>query len=234
MQKTAARLSSILLVALFSAACSADPAARQITVQAQGYVEAVPDTITLQLQSRHVAESIEEASRKADEDVRAITKLAREADVEQEDIDSSSLIAQPEYRWEKQERRFLGMAVERRVILKIRDAEDYGELLGELTELELHSISPPQLSHSKIDELRLKALQNAIDRGTVKAETIAERVDEDLGDILQVIEGGSVPQPRPVYARAEMAMRSADASAPQVNLARERISASVTMTFGLD
>lgn len=227
---------SLLLVfasLLSSAGCMAESASRSIRVQAQGYVEAVPDTLTLTLSVKQTAESLAEASEKVDVMVSRVTDIARKAAVAEDDIDSTRLTAFPEYQWSKQERHYLGETVQRTVVLKIRRLDRYGELLGQLSELKLHSISRPLLSHSNIDELRLQALKRALERGRIKAEVIADEIDEDLGDVISVQEA-PMNQPQPRMMMAEAAHTADSRASPVFNFAKTRIDASVTMEFSID
>ena len=224
----------LCLASLWTAGCSADGESRSISVSAQGYVEAVPDTLTLNLTVRHTAATLAQASGEVDRVVALVTETARKGGVKEDAIDSSRLTAFPEYKWSKQERQYLGETVQRNVTLKITDLDSYGSLLGQLSQFNLHGISQPQVSHSNLEALQLQALQNAVDRGKIKAAAIARQVDGSLGQVISVEESGSVrPEPRMMMAMAE-SVRSADSGgSPVFSFAKTRISASVSMTFTL-
>ncbi|MEP5765905.1 MAG: SIMPL domain-containing protein [Halieaceae bacterium] len=205
---------------------------RFIVVQAEGWVEAVPDTLVLPVTVKQTGSELAKVRARADKLTAQIIKLARDAGIEADDIDSSRLSVRPEYEWRNNNRRYLGETVEREIRLTLRDLDAYSGLVQQLTSLDLHGIRPPQLSHSKIESLQLQALEVALTRGKRKAETIAARIDAQLGPVLQVQERGtghSQPQPRMM---AE-AMTADAGSAPGLSVARQRINAQLEIRYQL-
>jgi len=205
---------------------------RSITVQAAAYVEAVPDTLLLNLSIKHTSASLREARAAVDAIVDDVVNIAISNGVAEHDIDSSRLSSWPEYQWRQDKRHYMGEAVQRDISLKVRNLDGYGGLIGQLSELPLHRIHNPQLSHSTIDELQLQALRAALARGKIKAGVIAAEIDATLGVAVTVQEltGATPPMPRMMMAESSPAGGNEN---PTFTLARQRINARVEMTFSL-
>jgi uncharacterized protein YggE len=203
-----------------------------IAVQAEGYVEAVPDTLVLTVSLRKLGDSLESLQTDVDALTSRIVKLALAQGVAAEDIDSSRLSSAPEYEWRNKQRKLIGIAVQRDVQIKLRELDNYAELVRLLSEQPLHRLSPPQLSHSNIDELQLNALRVALARGKAKAAVIADEIGATLGPVLLVEElyaGSPAPQQRMMMAEAAM-----DSSgSPSFSFAKRRINAQVQIRYAL-
>lgn len=231
------RVLCILLISLWSGlALAADDHNHDngtIQVQAQGHIEAIPDTLTLQLSIKYTADTLAQAGQLADRQSQKVQSIALKYRVEKADIDSSRLSSWAEYEWRKNQRHYLGESVQREVVLKLRDLDIYGALMGELSALPLHRIHQPSLSHSNIEALKLKALRIALANGRVKAGVIADEIDARLGAVQQVRELHAGQTGQRQMMRAEAA--SADmGSTPVFSFARQQIQAQVEMVFVID
>jgi uncharacterized protein YggE len=204
-----------------------------ITIVADGYVEAVPDTLSFSITIKQTKDSLSEARAAADVVVKDAIKQARALGIAKDDIDSSRMQAFPEYEWRQQQRHYLGESVVRTVEFKLHDLEKYSPLAQKLSKLSLQQIGNPQLSHSDITALRLQALRVALAAGKVKAAAIADEIDAELGKVISVSEvSQNRPQPQMRMAMAESA--SADSGGGGgYNYGKRRISASVEMRFAL-
>jgi uncharacterized protein YggE len=223
-------LTLTLLPALLMPA-QAQELARSVTVSAQGYIEAVPDTLELTVSARETQKTMDEARKRVDATIASVLAVAKQQGIAEDDINASRVSAQPEYEWRSQERHYLGETVQRDVVLKLRELDKYGTLVKALSALALHQIQGPRLSHSKQDALQLAALKVALARGTEKARLIAGEVGATLGPVISVTEGSAQrPQPRMMMAEAMSADSGAEGG---YSYAKERISARVEMRFGL-
>jgi uncharacterized protein YggE len=205
---------------------------RSITVQAQGFVEAVPDTLLLRLSVKRTADSLQEARAATDAIVAQVVSTALQNGVKEQDIDSSQLSSWPEYQWRQEERHYMGETVQREISLKVRELDSYGSLLGQLSELPLDRIQRPQLSHGNVESLRLQALRAALALGRIKAQVIAVEIDAGLGPVLRVRELSDATRPAPRMMMAE-AVSADGGNQPVFNLASQRINARVEMVFSV-
>lgn len=218
----------LVLTLSVSIACATDAPPRYIAVNASGWVEALPDMLTLDVSVRATGKDVTELQGQVERTTRQVVSAARELGVEEGDIDSSSISIQPEYDWQNNRRIYRGQAVQRTISVTLRNLERYGELVAAMSRYPLHSVGQPRLGHADLEALQLAALDNALARGRVKAERIARGVGAELGDVVQVEEHGSaVPAPATRVMAAEAAM------SPEIDFGKRRITASVSMRFGL-
>ena len=95
----------------------------------------------------------------------------------------------------------------------------------------MDDLGQPRLSHSQLNDLELKALDNALQRGIEKARHIARGIDATLGEVIRVEElGSSLPPPMPRMLASE----SQVTGAPEIQFGKQRINASVSMRFAID
>lgn len=226
------RLLLLCLILLTPLPLHADTPPPYVSVSAQGWVEAIPDTLVVTVVLRAAGKELDSLRDSVDKSTRQIVAVAREYGIKDDDIDSSRLSVRPEYEWNKGSRNYLGEVVQRDVVMKLRELDRFGQLLRELTRLDVQEIRPPQLQHSKLRELRLAALEVALDNGRDKAQRIARHLGVKLGKVIRVEESSNVTVPQPRMMAAE-AMRS-DAGAPEVLFGKQKIHAGVQLRFQID
>ena len=204
-----------------------------IAVYAEGWVDAVPDTLTLGVSAEATGTDVEALQRSVDKTARLVVEAASELGVEPKDVDTSQLSVRPEFQWRDGQRHYLGQTVRRDMTIVLRETDRYGTLMQSLSRLDLQELRQPRLSHSNLEALKLKALDQALANGFAKARRIAGGIDAELGRVLQVEEQGAAPLPQP---RRMMAAEVADAGvgAPEIQFGTQRISTSVTMRFAID
>jgi len=227
------RLFIFLLAVLAGSAVAHADNQRFIEVEAAGWIEAVPDELLLSVSVQYTGQDAAEVSARAEKTSAQIVAVARKFGIADDDIDSSRLSQRPEYEWRSNSRHYLGETVQRDIQLKVRNLDGYGRLIQQLTKLDLHQIRPPSLGHSKLEELQLAALENALVRGKRKAQTIANQVAGKLGPVIHVQELGSRnvgPRPRMMAAEA---MSSDAGGAPVFSFGKQRINAQVLVRYGL-
>lgn len=228
------RLLLLLFISLSLVACEDGPDADEqqgsgISVSATGSVEAEPDMMTLTATVRLTGEDVSALQLQVDDITQAVVKAAENAGVEPDDIDSSRLSVQPEYDWQERKRVYMGQSVQRSIVMVLRELESYGALVQALSGLELFQLSPPQLGHSNIEELRLQAIDDALQRATAKAGRVARGIDEELGDVISVDVHGVMES-----APMAMAMEASSQRAPQIQFGKRRIAVNVSMRFAID
>jgi uncharacterized protein YggE len=227
------RVMLVLLLVLAAPWASAESVSRYVTVVAEGFVEASPDELWLTVSARQVGQDLETLQALVDKAAAQVAAAAAANGVEPEDVDSSRLSAGPEYEWRKNERVLVGQAVQRDITLRVRNLDTYGKLMQQLSRLSLYRIEQPRLAHSNLDGLRIEALRAALALARAKAEAIAAGVKARLGEVLYVRENGAFEPPVPAGRVMMAEMASADAPEPVFNFAKQRISASVEVSYTL-
>ncbi len=218
----------LLSVLLFAAGGALGEEPPYIAVNADGWVEAVPDMLGLVVTVRATGKDVAALQQQVDKTTGQVVAVAREMGIKEGDFDSSRINIQPEYDWKSSARTYRGQSVQRSITLTLRDTARYGELVMALSRLDLHSVSQPRLEHSSIDELKLAAMDHALARGRTKAERIAKGIGARLGPVIRVEEhGGATPIPMQRMAMAE------SASVPNIDFGKQRIAVSVAMRFAI-
>ncbi len=233
---------AVLVLSLgFATPLHAEDQPRLIHVNAADYVEAVPDEMLLSVVVKATRPTHADARKVVDDITNDVIAAALKNGVKKDELDSSQLSAYRESRWDDRQRRqvFVGNAVQRGINLTLRDIDDYARLLAALSELDLHSISQPQLQFSNLDELRDQALRKALDKARERAELIAAQSGVKIGRVHSVQDQTPTHIPRSYMESGRMmSMAAADAAAPSheaaVNFGKQRISASVGMSFEID
>ena len=221
------------LLVMLSLPSVAEQAARSVTVSATGSVEAVPDTLQLTVSIREVGPDLAGVQTRLDKRARQIVGAAKRLKIADEDLDNSRFRAWQEYEWRQNKRHYIGEAMQRDLVITLRDVDRYGELVLALSKLEVDTIAPPRLSHSREDELQIEALRNAMAVGARKARALAEEASSKLGPVLKVREvtgGSGGPQPMMMAAAAE----SRATGAPQFSLAPREISVDLQISYALE
>jgi uncharacterized protein YggE len=221
----------LLIFLLLGSATASAEEPPYIAVNASGWVEAVPDMLTVVATVRATGRDVAALQREVDQTTGQVVAAARELGIEEGDIDSSRINIQPEYDWKASTRIYRGQSVQRTISMTLRDTGRYGDLVMALSRYDLHSMSQPRLEHSAIDELRLEAMDRALAQGRVKAERIAKGIGAELGSVIRVEEHGG-PTPMPVQRMAMM--EDASHSAPTIDFGKQRIAVSVAMRFAIE
>ena len=218
------------LLLMCSALAAADDA-HYIAVNAEGWIEAEPDMLTLDVVVRQTGEDVAELQLQVDRLTRQVVAAALEQGVEKDDIDSARISIQPEYDWKASSRIYRGQSVQRNISITLRDTSRYGELVMAVSRHDVERMGQPSLGHSAIEELRLAALDRALAQGRVRAERIAAGIGAKLGQVIRVEEHVAAG-PIPVQRMAMM--EQASSQAPRVDFGKQRIAASISMRFAID
>jgi uncharacterized protein YggE len=157
----------------------------------------------------------------------------RRAEIEDKDIQTSSINLNPEYTSVQNKPPVLnGYTASNQVSVRFRDIRKTGEILDALVAEGANQINGPSLTIDKpeaaLDEARLKAVANGRARADLYARALGMRVVR----LLSVSESGgyAVPPPMPMYARVEMAAQDAKTS---IDPGEQKVSVSVAMVFEL-
>lgn len=229
-----AALLATLLSLSVAAHATAEPSTPQLAVQGEGWVEAVPDIVVIQLTAAHTADTLVAAKQRADAVANAIVRAANQHGIKDDDLQASKIQAAPEYDWRDGERVLRGQRITRESQLRLRDVERYGALMQALTEAEVTEINAIRMEFSKEEELANKALAAAIANARSKAGAMAAAFDVRLGRVLQVNEGGAGPAPVRYEMRADFAKaQAADGGDAGLKVGKQRITRSVQAVFEL-
>jgi uncharacterized protein YggE len=212
-----------------------------IWVSGNGKASGAPDLAVISLGVESLEETAAEARANAAEAMSDVMDVLTEAEVSSEDIQTSHFNISPRYQGVEVERceddvdnakvgaqtessetcykvwenRLVGYTVSNQASVKIRDLDDVGTIIDEVAEAagDLVRIRGISFAIDEPQSLQDEARADAVSDMERRAELLAELSGVALGPLVYINEGSSFAQPpQPVYARAESALASADAS----------------------
>lgn len=207
-----------------------------VTVIGNGFIDAEPDMLNLQIEFFATKPTLKEAKTEVDQRYKEALNTIKKYNVADTDIKLTRINSQAEYAWNKQERIFKGYRVSRNLQISIRQIEVYPELLQSLVNAGISNINnaiPRFADDSAINE---KALEVAVISAKRKALALAKQFDRKLGQVAFVSEG-TVSSLRPQLFKAEsrgLAMQADNSqAAPPAMFGTQRINATVTVVYRL-
>lgn len=208
----------------------------QIAVQGEGYVEATPDLVIIDVTVSHTGKTLAEAKQRVDSIGNAVIRAANLHGIRPDDLEASRIQASPEYDWNNGQRVLRGQQVSRQFQLTLREVDRYGALIQALADAEVTQINQTRMEFSRQEELDNAALRKAIANARAKAGEMAEAFNTRIRGVISVTEGGSPGLPRPYEMRADFAkaqVASGDGGAA-LQVGKQRIIKSVSAVFELE
>lgn len=232
----AAFLSLFFSIAPLHTAHGADVERPRLSASGEGYVEATPDIVVIELTLSHTAKTLSEAKRQVDEIGNAVIRAANANGVKGDDLQASKIQAAPEYDWQNGQRTLRGQQVNRQFLLRLRDIERYGALVQALTDAQVTQINGIRTEFSKQEQLENEALKKAIANVRGKADMMASACNSRIAGIASLAEsGGAGHAPQPYEMRAAKAMQAGDAAGgDNLKIGAQRIFKSVDAVFFLE
>ena len=201
------------LLAFGGAAWADDDTRRSVRVSGEAETRVAPDMATVSaeivVESRTADDARSEAN---DVTARALSEL-EELGIASNDIDSTGLSIQPQYEWQKDQRRQLlrGYRVARQLKVRVTDLEQLGTILESLAEAGINRVQPPRLGLMDEEAVHQEVLAAAATNARDRAAVIAGALGAELGEVLAV-STENVHMPQPMYAQRAMAMDEAATS----------------------
>lgn len=236
-------LPMLLAAALaFPSIAAAQEAPRQpsprIVVSGEGEASIAPDMAVLTLAVMRQAETARAALDQNNEAIAAVIAALKEAGVEPRDLQTAGLQINPNYVYPQngnsgEQPRIVGYQVSNTLTVRVRDLAKVGEIIDRSVTLGVNqggSISFTNDDPSKVmSEARKRAVKEAVSR----AETLAEAAGVKLGQVIEISEMSSMPQPMPIGARAyRMEAAAADSVPVEAGENSYRIQVNVTFEIG--
>lgn len=201
------------------------PPQRTITVGGSASVTAVPDRATFTFGVDTRGQTAKEALSESAAAIRRVVDAVKGSGIDGKDVQTQqvSLYAQTS----SDGRHIEGYAASASITVRVGDLERAGPLVDAAVAAGATSVYGPSLERSDADELRGRALADAVADARTKAEALADAAGGSLGDVLTVTEGGGTVPPIP-YAGEALSARDVT-----IEPGTQEIQASVTVTFEL-
>lgn len=209
-----------------------------VTVSASGTVTLVPDKATVYFGVTTQEETAEAAQSKNSEAVAKVVSVLTEQGVEEKSIRTTNYSMYPQYDYsEAGEQRIIGYVVYTNMSVEDQNIEDLGKLLSACVAAGINNVDNVSFLCSGYDEAYSQALTQAVEAARAKAEKLAAAAGKKLGDAVTVTEGWqdtSARYGKTVTAGAVYAEAALDAGSPVLQPGESEISASVTVTYGMN
>lgn len=215
---------------------------KTITVNARGEAVAVADIASFSFSVNEEGTTSEEAQKKATDKINKALDYLKQNGVEDKDIKTQNYSINPKYNngipcytypCTPTEPKIIGYTVSQSVGVRVREVDNTGKFLTDLTQFEINNISGISFTIDDEDVLRNQAQKNAIDKAQSKAEILAKDLGVKLGDVISFNDDGQTPMPYAGdYGRPEMMSAKADV-APQIPQGENKYTSNVYITYEL-
>lgn len=220
------------VLALFASAAEPDSAhglaaqlkAEGITVTGMGVVRAVPDRAEISFGVVTPGRTASQAFSANDAAIERVVAALRRAGIAAADIQTRSFSVSPRHNEAGDE--ITGYTAENTVSVQLRNLDRAGAVIDAAVGAGANQVFGPSLSRSDSSALYRSALRAGVADARVKAQELASAAGVPLGQIVGVVEQGSLgdpPQPAAADART---------SAP-IQPGTQEIRASVVVTFAV-
>src|SRR5262245_12726279 len=201
------------------------PDTRSVTVTGTASVQAVPNRAGFSAGVSSNAATAQAALAANATRAARILEALRSAGVAKADLQTQDVSVSP--RWNEHGVQD-GFTAHSSLQVHVQDVRAAGRLIDAAVAAGANETSGPSFERADRDALYRSALKNAFDEARLKAATLAGEAGTSLGPVQRIEESSATPEPPVPYA-----MRAAaDASTP-VEPGKQKIQATVTVTFSL-
>jgi len=209
----------------------------RISVMGEGEVSLAPDMATLTLTVLSEKESADKAVKANSAAMSKVLRAMQDKGVAEQDLRTSNFNIQPMYSGvdrdnpKAREKHIVGYSVRNTLSVIVRDMDEVGAILQTSIELGVNQGGNIHFGNANPQKALSQARKRAMEDARTRAKTLADAADVDLGDLLQVTEQFSRPQPR----HRSVALMAAD-SAEAIPMAAGENSYRVTLNvdYGID
>jgi uncharacterized protein len=180
-----------------------------IYVGADGKFEAAPDTAVITFGISAQDSTSRGAYDKASQQSQQIRDLLTRSGVDPKSAEIGYFSLQPVYDYKNPKRKLVGYQGNSSVTLKLKDFAKLGPILQGLSDLDISDTQQVLYILDNIDVAKVKATQDALQRGRAQASATAAAAGKNLGEVVYVsVDTFEPPRPIPMVrtmAKAEMA-----------------------------
>lgn len=206
--------------------------ARVITVTGEGRSDRKPDMAVVSLGVTHQAETAGGAMAQMAEGMTAVLATLTEAGIAPADVQTGELRLDPVYGDYSSSTMppVTGFMATQTVDVRVREVGAVGPLLDAVTAEGANRVNGVTFALDDQAAALAEARTAAVEDGRARAEFYAEAAGVTLGPLVQIVEGGGLSGPQPLYD----ARFGAEAASTPVAPGQVTVGASVSMTFGIE
>lgn len=188
---------TIGLLLLVLASCTATLST--VSIQGEGEVTAVPDTVEFTVTIKFVNPTLQQSIQQTKKSVKDFLNICNTYQVDDQDIKTSHINYDKEYRYENGKEVFVGYSATQVSNVVIRKIDSFEKFSEELLAIGVYSMTNMSFSTSKIKELSNEANMLAIEAANKSATAIATKLNRSLGKVITVQNDNLTIGPSPQY-----------------------------------
>ena len=236
--KSATLAAALILLLSFAAFAQNTPTAitpNTIYIGADGKFEAAPDTavITFGISAQEATsrDAYDHAARSADQ----VRELLRKNGIDPKTAEIGYFSLQPVYDYKNPKRKLVAYRGNSSVTLKLKDFTKVGAILQGLADLDVTDNQQISYILDNIDEGKVKAAQDALQRAKQEAAAVATAGGRTLGEMIYVtVDTFEPPRPMPMmYSKAAVGAMAAPEPTAEFSAQKITVTAHVNAMFAL-
>ncbi len=205
----------------------------QITVNGEGKVTAAPDVAVITMGIVSDGTTVAAAQKQNNDKMNnIIAAVKNQFSIPAKDIQTQNYSVYPKYNYQNGRQSIIGYTVNQNVVVKVRDFDKTGAIIGKATELGANQISGPSFSIDDIEAYKAQAREIAIKQAKDNAKVLADQVGIGLGRIVNFSEGGAMPI-TPMYADLAVSLNAETKAvpAPQIEAGSQDVIIDVSISY---
>ncbi|MEN9921190.1 MAG: hypothetical protein RLZZ517_168 [Candidatus Parcubacteria bacterium] len=218
---------------------------KTITITSEGEALAIADIASFSFTVDEEGATSDEAQKKSTDKINKAIEYLKSNAVEEKDIKTENYSIYPKYESVNpcfvgdcpppSEPKIIGYNVSQTIRVKVRDTQNTGKFLSELTKYQINNISGISFTIDDTDALYDLARKDAVEKAQVKATALAKDLNVKLGDVISFSEDNSQYYPNDAYGMggAEMGVSMKTAVAPTIPKGENKYTTRVYVTYEL-
>ncbi|HUV43053.1 MAG TPA: SIMPL domain-containing protein [Patescibacteria group bacterium] len=202
-------------------------------VSDEGKTTAIPDTATVNLGIEIQKTTVQEAQKEANEKINSITNELKKIGVKEELIKTINYNLYPNYDYQSGQR-IIGYIIDITLEVKVKDFDKINQVIDTATRLGANQIGQLDftIDDQRLEELKMEARKEAIEKAKKKAIEIARAGGLKLGRIVNISENTTSPI-LPLYKSESIGLGGTEeATVPtQIQPGESEISITVTLSY---
>jgi uncharacterized protein len=232
------KLVAVILFAVAVAGAQDRPAftPNTITIGADGKFEAAPDTAVITFGISAQDETSRGAYDKAAKASEQIRNLLKTNGIDPKSAEIGYFSLAPVYDYKNPKRKLVAYRGDSQVTLKLKDFTKVGPILQGIADLDVSENQQISYILDNIDEGKVKASQDALQRAKAQAAAVASTGGRTLGEMMYVsVDTFEPPRPMPMVRAMAKAGAAESYQEPTADFSAQKITvtAHVNVVFGL-
>lgn len=201
-------------------------------VSAEGKITAIPDTAEINLGIQISKPTVEAAQREANETIDKITSQIKKLGIEEKYLKTTNYSVYPNYDY-RAGQRIVGYNVNITLRVKVKDFDKINQVIDAATTLGANQIGQLNftIDEEKLEQLKMEARKQAIEKAKKKAKEIASAGGLRLGRIVNISENVASPLPQTQYMLEKAVGGEEPQPSTQIQPGESEITISVTLSY---